>query len=66
MPPGYLYAFMASPYAQLQIDALIYGSVIQGVYEKDFSTILIFQIDASCRKSEVGRRPLRIGIKRTT
>lgn len=41
IPPGYLYAFMASSYAQLQIDALVYGSVIQGIYEKDLMTILI-------------------------
>ncbi len=41
IPSGYLYAFMASPYAQQQIDALIYGSVILGVYERDLASILI-------------------------
>ena len=41
LPAGYLYAFMASPYARLQIDSLIYGSVILGVYEKDLGTILV-------------------------
>ena len=51
IPPGYLYAFMASPYAQLQIDALIYGSVIQGVYEKDLSTILIALPDRGVMQS---------------
>jgi len=41
VPPGYLYAFMASPYAQLQIDSLVYGSVVQGIYEQDVTDILM-------------------------
>jgi len=47
IPPGYLYAFMVSPYAQLQIEALIYGSVILGVHEKELGGILIPLLDKS-------------------
>ncbi len=39
--PGYLYAFISSPYGQLQIQPMIHGSVIQQIRDFEFEPIAI-------------------------
>jgi type I restriction enzyme S subunit len=39
--PGYLYAFLASPYGQIQVEALMHGSVIPQIRDFEFGSIAI-------------------------
>lgn len=39
--PGYLFAFMASEYARLQIENLVYGAVVDTVRESQLETLRI-------------------------
>lgn len=39
--PGFLYAFLASPFGQVQVDALMHGSVIPQVRDFEFGSVAI-------------------------
>ncbi len=55
IPAGYLFAFLMSLHAQLQIDALIYVSVILSIYESELGGILVPLLDTA-KMNEIGSR----------